>query len=208
MQYQPDKRLLARAAPARDNEPRAVGHARLSLCGRGGVGVVRWGLAVAAFALLMGAYGASTRAVELCSAQAADILRRVGISEEQIRHACELAQRNSAPLALGVRRAEDQSGYCRVTLVLRNNTVLYLNQLTLTTVDSRFDIFHFSDILPGDKGYASANSRILLNCDELDELKMEFHWPISLRIGDRSLVGQQLARYRPLLLSTALRWKE
>ncbi|MBI3993364.1 MAG: hypothetical protein HY342_08820 [Candidatus Lambdaproteobacteria bacterium] len=163
---------------------------------------------MAAFASLLGAFGASARAVELCSAQAADIMRQVGIGEEQIRQACELAQRNSAPLALDVRRAEDQSGYCRVTLELRNNSVLYLNQLTLTTVDGRFEIFRFSDILPGDKGYASANSRILLDCDELEQVKMEFHWPISLRIGDRSLVGQQLTRYRPLLLSDALRWKD
>ena len=159
-------------------------------------------------ALLVGLCAGPARAAELCSAQAADIMRQAGISEEQIRRVCELAQRTSAPLSLGLSRAEDQSGYCRVTLLLRNNSVLYLNQLTLTSVDGRFEIFRFSDILPGGKGYASANSRILLNCDELDDVKVEFHWPISLRIGDRSLVGQQLARYRPLLLSEALRWKD
>ncbi len=61
--------------------------------------------------------------------------------------------------------------------------------------------------MPGGTGYASASSRILLACDELDRLGLALHWPASLRIGDRSLNGRRLRRYKPVLLGEVLAWK-
>ncbi len=99
-------------------------------------------------------------------------------------------------------------GYCRVTLALRNNSPSYLNQLTLTSIKGRFEIFHFNNILPGTTGYSSAKSRILLACDELDEIKISFHWPASLRIGDRALQGRRLEAYKPVLQEKIILWNQ
>ncbi len=153
-------------------------------------------------ALFAGAAGA----VEMCSAQGREFMRRAEIAEVRIERACELERRNLSLLTLAVEGAEDQSGYCRVTLALHNNTLRYINHLTLTSVAGRFEIFRFSNIVPGATGFASANSRILMGCDELDTIKIEFHWPPSLRMDDRGLQGRQMRPFKPVLLDTALRW--
>ncbi len=54
--------------------------------------------------------------------------------------------------------------------------------------------------------YASANSRIPLSCVELGEVKLTFHWPASIRIGNRSPRGLNLNHYKPALLDNKLAW--
>lgn len=146
------------------------------------------------------------RAVELCGAEGIGYMRAAGISEAQIGRVCELASRRSGVLALDTQRLENELGYCRVTLSLRNNSQQYLNAMTITSEESRFEIFRFSNILPGDVGYASARSRILMDCDELAQIKLRFHWPVSLRMGDRPVQGTRLAPYKPVLLSEVMAW--
>ena len=133
-------------------------------------------------------------------------MRAAGISEARIRRVCELASRRSGVLALDTQRLETELGYCRVTLSLRNNSQQYLNAMTITSEQSRFEIFRFSNILPGDVGYASARSRILMACDELPQIKLRLHWPVSLRMGDRPVQGARLAPYKPILLSEVMEW--
>lgn len=162
------------------------------------------GLALAALAALAAALPAG--AVELCSAEGRALMRSVDISEAQIAAVCAKAARASAPLTLDVQRTQDELGYCRVTLALTNNSTLYLGALALTVEQARFHPFRFHDIPPGGTGYASANSRIALACDELGAVKLTFHWPVSLRIGDRSPTGRQLEYYRPYLLDSVLAW--
>lgn len=145
-------------------------------------------------------------AVELCGSEGIVYMRAAGISEARIRRVCELASRRSGVLALDTQRLENELGYCRVTLSLRNNSQQYLNAMTITSEQSRFEIFHFSNILPGDVGYASARSRILMDCDELAGIKLRFHWPVSLRMGDRPVQGARLAPYKPVLLNEVMEW--
>lgn len=150
---------------------------------------------------------APARALELCSPEARGLMRSVGISRAKIRELCARARRHSALLAVSLARTEDELGYCRVTLALQNNSTEYVNSLTLTSANGRFEIFRFHNVLPGGTGYASASSRILLACDELEQVGLAFHWPASLRLGDRSLNGHILQRYKPVLLDEALAWK-
>lgn len=144
--------------------------------------------------------------VELCGRQGKTYMREAGIGPDKIKRVCALASRKVGLLTLKIHRTQDELGYCRVTLILQNNSLVYLNKLSLTSTESRFEIFLFSDLLPGAKGYAGAKSRILMGCDELEELTLGFHWPASLRMGDRALQGSRLRQYKPLLLSRALRW--
>lgn len=160
-------------------------------------------VAVAA-AVSFAATGAA--AIELCGTKARVLMRSVGISEVQIERLCAEAARASALLTLNLVRAEDELGYCRVTLALTNNSTEYLNSLVVASEGARFDLFRFSNVLPGGTAYASANSRILLACDELPDMKLTFHWPVSLRIADRSPDGRHLQRYKPYLLDPILGW--
>lgn len=146
------------------------------------------------------------RAIELCSGQSKTLMRQAGIGEEEIARLCRLAKTAGALLKIRLRRTENELGYCRVTLALENDSTAYLNQLTLTSVDGRFEIFRFQNVLPGTTGYAAARSRVLLACDELKRIRLGFHWPASLRIGDRSPRGARLERYKPALLSDVLYW--
>ncbi|HKI99205.1 MAG TPA: hypothetical protein VKB51_12095 [bacterium] len=148
------------------------------------------------------------RAVELCSREGRTLMRSVHIRESQIRALCEKEARAAAPLTLRVSRTVDELGHCRVTLALVNNSTLYLNALVLTVEEARYVPFAFRNITPGGTGYASSNSRILMACSELRELRLVFHWPPSLRIGDRSPDGQQLLYYRPYLLDSRLAWSQ
>lgn len=167
-----------------------------------GGGLLALGLVLAALL----AAPAPARAMELCSAESRELMRSVGIADSRIEALCERARRAEALLAVSLVRLQDELGYCRVTLSLQNNTTEFVNSLALSAADSRFEIFRFTGILPGGTGYASASSRILLACDEVDEIGLSFHWPASLRVGDRSLSGRMLERYKPVLLHPALSW--
>ncbi len=91
-------------------------------------------------------------------------------------------------------------------MALHNNSTDYLNQLALASLDGRFEIFRFHNIMPGTTGYASARSRILMACEELPEIGIVLRWPASLRVGDRSPRGRRLERYKPTLLDPVVRW--
>jgi hypothetical protein len=198
----------AAASPAAVKAPAAGRTGRLGAGPRRRRALLR--LAVTAFcagALGLAACG-SARAVELCSQEGRALMRSVHISEAKIKAVCEKEARGSAPLTLRIHRTEDELGHCRVTLALVNNSTLYLNALVLTVEQARFAPFHFSNISPGGTGYASASSRVLVDCVELREVRLAFHWPPSLRIGDRSPDGQQLLYYRPYLLDRRLAWSE
>jgi len=166
---------------------------------------VRLGVLTLLAALTLGT-AAPARAVELCSAEAKGLMREAGITEAQIERLCRLARQAGALLALDVRRLTDELGYCRVTLALHNNSLEYINSVALTSAKGYFEIFRFYDILPGGTGYASANSRILLACDELAQIKLVFHWPASMRVADESLQGARLNHYKPVLKSPLLGW--
>ena len=150
--------------------------------------------------------GGGLSAMELCEAQSRVLMRSVGITEAQVSALCTKAERSRVSLTLAVHRTEDELGYCRVTLALINRSPEYLNSLVMTTEKSRFGLFRFRDISPGGTGYASANSRIPLSCDELGEVKLAFHWPASIRIGNRSPRGLNLRHYKPALLDNKLAW--
>ena len=170
-----------------------------------------WGWAVLATGLLgvmLSIIPASAAAIELCSLEGRTLMRSVDIDEGKIAALCAKAARAAAPLTLRLVRMQDDLSHCRVTLALTNNSTLTLNALVLTTEQARFQPFHFRAIAPGGTGYASASSRILLACDELTALKLAFHWPVSLRIGDRFPAGKQLQHYRPYLLDPVLAWSD
>ncbi len=78
----------------------------------------------------------------------------------------------------------------------------------LSSVDSLFGLFHFADVLPGGTAHASANSRILMACDELGRMNLRFHWPAGLRIGGRTPGGRRAERFKPYLLDAELAWKQ
>lgn len=145
-------------------------------------------------------------ALELCSRESRDLMREAGIRADKIATLCKLAERSTARLAISLRRRENELGYCLITLALHNNTTQYLNRLSLTSANGRFDIFRFHNIPPGTTGYASARSRILLACDELREIGLAFRWPAVVRIGDRALEGRGLDHYKPVLLDKVMRW--
>ncbi len=178
-----------------------------ALRGRRGRAARAAGLRAALLVLVLAWTASRGAAVELCSEEARGMMKQAGIAQAKIDRLCKLARRSSALLTLSMRRGEDQLGYCLVTLALHNNSTLYLNQLALPSADGQFDIFRFHNIMPGRTGYASARSRILLACEELQEVGIRFRWPASLRIGDASPRGNRLARYKPLLLDGAIRWK-
>lgn len=166
-------------------------------------------LLVAAGSLWMGGIGAGPAlGVELCSRRAGTLMRSVGIKEGQIRQLCEKLRRSEALLTLEVVRRKNQIGYCRITLGLRNNSTETVEALVLSSEDSLFELFHFANVLPGGMAYASANSRILMACGELEQVKMVFHWPAGMRIGGRTPGGSQVERFKPLLLDSALAWKQ
>ena len=146
------------------------------------------------------------KAVELCSPQSNELMRRAGINEGQIKKVCSLAKLTLAPFVISVHRTEEEMGYCRVTLSIQNRSTDYLNQLALTTGKSMFEIFQFHNVLPGTVGYASARSKILLGCDELEEHRLPIHWPASIRVADRAAHGQRLERYKPLFTGKYLHW--
>lgn len=147
-------------------------------------------------------------AVELCSPPAQKRMIAVGISKGQIDALCSQAAKRGKLLTISIQRAEDELGYCRVTLALRNDSVHYVNVLSLTTAGGRFDIFQFNAILPGETGYASGKSRSLLACDELNEVTVAFLWPGSIRVDDSPLQGRRLRQFKPALESPALRWSQ
>lgn len=173
--------------------PRGAGRLRLAV------------LVVLALAALAG-WARPARAIELCGEESKVLMRSVGVSEHQIAELCRKARQASALLSISLVRRRDELGYCRVTLALRNNSTEYLNALSLASVNGRFEIFRFANILPGGTGYASASSRTLLACDELDALGLTFYWPASIRLGDRPLNGRTLERYRPVLMDPLLAW--
>jgi len=147
-------------------------------------------------------------AIELCSDRSRELMRSAGITAEQIDRVCELAAESSRLTRLSIRRTEDENGYCRVTLALRNDSVHHINAFTLTSANGRFEIFQFFDIIPGGTGYASAASRSLMSCGEVPALKVPLRWPGSVRAGDRPLQGRQLEQFKPQLLSKDLRWTD
>lgn len=146
-------------------------------------------------------------ALELCGGQSKVLMRSVGITDNQIERLCRKANRVGSLLSLNVSKTRNELGYCRLTLVLGNHSTEYLNALVISSAQGWFDSFRFNNIHPGGTGYASANSKILLDCEELNALKLTLLWPISLRIGDRSPGGGQLHRYRPHLRHPILAWK-
>lgn len=164
------------------------------------------GISVMVLAGVIALLPARLNGVELCSRQGKTYMREAKIGEDKIKRACALASRQVGLLTLKIHRTQDELGYCRVTLILKNNSLVYLNILSLTSAESRFEIFRFSDLLPGATEYAAAKSRILMDCDELEEITLAFHWPASLRMGDKALQGSRLRQYKPILLSRALRW--
>lgn len=133
-------------------------------------------------------------------------MKKVGVTKTQMDKMCKMARVSSSVFTLSISRKENELGYCRVTLLLNNNSSRYINQLSLTSVKGLYEIFRFHNILPGMKGYSSSLSRSLLACDELSELGIRFHWPISLRVDDRSVGGGTLEQMRPRLLGKILKW--
>ncbi|MCH7479529.1 MAG: hypothetical protein IIA14_15700, partial [SAR324 cluster bacterium] len=134
--------------------------------------------------LLLG-FVASSRtlpALELCSEEANNLMRKAGIAEAQLTRLCELAAQRGAPLRLSLRRTESDLGYCRVTLALENRSSAYLNQMSFTSAGGIFEIFRFQNILPGTVGYASATSRNLLGCEVVKREGLRLRWPASLRV--------------------------
>ncbi|MDH5752093.1 MAG: hypothetical protein OEZ59_06705 [Deltaproteobacteria bacterium] len=146
------------------------------------------------------------RGIELCSPESLELMRSVDISENQISTLCARARAANALLVVSHKRSEDELGYCRITIACLNNSTEYLNTMALNVEGGLFETFMFNNILPGAVGYASAKSKTLLACDEV--LRMSFYWPVSLRIGDRSLNGRMLQHYKPLLMGSTLSWKE
>lgn len=159
-----------------------------------------------AAALLLVAAPRPAQAMELCSPESLELMRSVGITGPQIRSLCAKAAQARHRLTLSVAKTEDAMGYCRVRLVLANLSTEPVDSLVLTVERARFEPFRFTGIPPGGTGYASSNSRILLDCDELREVKLVFHWPPSLRVAGRVLSGRRLLYYRPQLLDPALAW--
>lgn len=172
--------------------------------------VARWVAAVlpaaVAVALLLGAAPRPAEAVELCSPESLELMRSVGITDAQIRTLCAKVAQAKHRLTVSVAKTEDAMGYCRVRLALANHSTEPVDTLVLTVDGARFEPFRFTGIPPGGTGYASSNSRILLACDELRDVKLVFHWPPSLRVAGRVLSGRQLVYYRPHLLDPALAW--
>ena len=150
--------------------------------------------------------GGRAEAVEMCSPQGKNLMQQAGVTQKQITRVCELARMSASPFVISVRRAEEELGYCRVTLKLENRSTDYLNQLALSTENSLFEIFQFHNVLPGTIGYTSARSKVLLGCDELKTLKLNFHWPASLRVADRAAFGPRLERYKPVFNDKQLGW--
>jgi hypothetical protein len=162
----------------------------------------------AAFLLLSLFFAVPAGAMELCSDKARELMRSAGITAEQIQRLCDLEAEASRLTRLSIRRAEDEGGYCRVTLALKNDSIHHINTFTLTSANGRYEIFQFFDIIAGATGYASAASRSLMSCDELPALKVVLRWPGSIRAGDRPLQGRQLEQFKPALMSKDLKWSE
>jgi hypothetical protein len=163
---------------------------------------------IAALALAAVLLGMPTGAMELCESRSRDLMRSVGITPDQIERLCELEAEASRLTRLSLRRTEDENGYCRVTLALKNDSIHHINTFALTSANGRFEIFQFFDISPGGTGYASAASRALMACEELRELKVVLRWPGSVRAGDRPLQGKQLDQFKPALSSKDLKWTD
>jgi hypothetical protein len=148
-------------------------------------------------------------AQDICSREGQALMRRAGIAGKKAQSACALAKQDNSTLGISLKRREEVLGYCLITLALHNNTTRYLNHLSMTSRNASFEIFRFHNIQPGETGYASAKSRRLLKCDELEETGgIEFLWPPSLRIDDRHPTGIRLERLKPRLLDAAIRWSK
>jgi hypothetical protein len=148
------------------------------------------------------------RAIELCGDKSRELMRSAGISADQIARLCELEAEASKLTRLSIRRTEDENGYCRVTLALKNDSIHHINTFALTSGNGRYEIFQFFDIIAGATGYASAASRSLMSCDEVPELKIALRWPGSVRADDHPLQGRQLDQFKPALASKDLKWIE
>jgi hypothetical protein len=171
----------------------------------------RRGRTVCLWALLFSAawsWVPPARAIELCGDQSKQLMRSVGITEQQIERLCEAAAEASRLTRLSLRRVEDEAGYCRVTLALRNDSIHHIDSFALTSENGRFEIFRFADIIPGRTGYASGLSRSLMDCEELRELAITLLWPGTVRADGRPLQGRLLDQFQPVLLSEELQWKK
>jgi len=165
------------------------------------------GLILLAVLALFMALTDQAKAVELCSRQSNLLMQQEGISEEKIRSLCERVRKASALIAIKIESREPELGYCRVTLSLQNNSNDFINSLTMAVEKSAFELFRFESILPGGTGYASAKSRILMACDELEEVGLGFIWPVTLKKDDKVLHGRELRRFMPVLLDSMMAWK-
>ena len=162
------------------------------------------------FALLVGTIALAprpARALELCGEKSLELMRGVGITDAQIRKLCQAAEEASRLTRLSLRRTEDEAGYCRVILALRNDSIHHIDSFVLTSEDGRFDIFQFRDIIAGGTGFASGLSRHLMECAELEEIGVSLIWPGTVRVDGRPLSGRLLDQYMPALQSKELRWK-
>lgn len=162
---------------------------------------------LAAIFLLLASAPGPARAIELCDEKSIELMRGVGITDAQIRRLCEAAEDASRLTRLSLRRTEDEAGYCRVILALRNDSIHHIDSFVLTTENSRFEIFRFVDVIPGRTGFASGLSRQLLDCEELAELKVVLIWPGTVRADGKPVSGRLLDQFRPELQSKELRWK-
>ncbi|MDH4224035.1 MAG: hypothetical protein OEW12_00100 [Deltaproteobacteria bacterium] len=181
----------------------AANHLPVRGGGHGGwrilAGVLLWGVFLAGM-------GRSTLAVELCSDEANLLMKQAGIEEGKIKKLCRMTAVSRHLLSITLQRTENELGYCRVTLAMKNNTLSYLNQLTLTVEGGGFEIIKFNNILPGDTGYASTLSRTLMDCAEAKKTGLRFPWPASLRMDDHTASGRWLDQHKPALLDPHLSW--
>lgn len=165
---------------------------------------------LAVFTIAVCAVGAAlappVQGIELCSPKSKQLMRSVGIAPERIERLCVAAERASRLTRLTIRRTEDELGYCRVTLALRNDSIHHIDSFIFTSEGGRFEIFRFYDILPGTTSYASGRSRTLMACDELPELRLTLRWPGTARVDGRPLQGRRLEQFKPALQSEELTW--
>ena len=166
---------------------------------------IRW-LVLFTISVCWGGLAPPVQGIELCSPKSKQLMRSVGIAPEQIERLCVAAERASRLTRLTIRRTEDELGYCRVTLALRNDSIHHIDSFAFTSEGGRFEIFLFYDVLPGTTGYASGRSRTLMACDELPELRLALRWPGTARVDNRPLQGRRLEQFKPALQSEKLTW--
>ena len=145
-------------------------------------------------------------AMELCESRSRELMAEVGISAAQIDRLCAKAELESRMTRLSLRRAENDLGYCEVTLALRNDSLHTIDSFVFATADRKFELFRFYELLPGGTAFAAALSQSLMDCDELEELGVRLIWPASARADGRTLRGRRLNEFRPALMSEVVRW--